>query len=55
MGPDIFMSNTRHLFYTGHIELLDNQSDHLITYLPTFTVTCTDSWVFIYYTVWFMD
>ena len=26
MGPNIFMSNTRHLFYTGH-ELLDNQSE----------------------------
>ena len=27
MGPNIFMSNARHLFYTGHIELLYNQSE----------------------------
>ena len=27
MGPNIFMSNARHLFYTRHIELLDNQSE----------------------------
>ena len=58
MGPNIFMSKTRHLFYTGHIELLDNQFEgphHLITYFPTYTVTCTDSGIFNYYTVWFMD
>ena len=31
MGPNIFMSNIRHLFYTGHIEFLDNQSEGHIT------------------------
>ena len=55
MGPNIFKSNTRHLFHTIHTELLDNQSEGHITYLPTFTVTCTDSWIFIYCTVVFMD